>query len=257
MFDLSGEIASVEKTFMVLEIMSELGRPATLKELAEASSLPKATLFRVLQTLAKLGYVDQDEARSRYALTLKMYDLGRGSGHEDLRQLALPMMQALYQRFDETVNLGVLEGLEIIYVHYIETGHALRWQVRPGVRDPFYCTALGRAIVAWLPPARQARLLDRLEIVQRTPSSPARREDVEAILAETRRRGWAEDDEENDTGVVCFGVPILEDGVPIGGLSISVVKSRLTPTLREEMTGALLSLGASDDAKAHKLVARA
>lgn len=248
---MSGEIAAVEKTFKVLEIMSQFERPVTLKELTIACSFPKATLFRILQTLIKLGYVDQDEVRSRYALTLKMYDLGRGSGHEELRQATLPLMNWLHERFDETVNLGVLEGLEILYIHYIETTHALRWQVRPGVRDPFHCTALGRAIVAHMSPERQEKLLQRIDSHPRAPVSKLTRDAVAKILKETRQRGWAEDDEENEKGVVCFGVPIFDGGIVVGGLSISVVKGRLTPALREEMIAALLTRSAEQGALVH------
>jgi DNA-binding IclR family transcriptional regulator len=240
---LSGHIAVVEKTFLVLEAMSELGRSATLQELAETTGLPKATLFRILQTLARLGYVDQDQARSRYGLTLRMYELGRGDGYEDLRQQALPVMEMLHRRFNETVNLGVLQGTHVIYVHYIETTRSIRWQVRPGVRDPFHCTALGRAIAAFLPEKRQRKLLDAMTPVQRTPLSPTDRASVEALLRETAERGWAQDDEENDAGVACFGVPIIDDDMPVAGISLSVVKSRLTPELREEIVSVMEEIG--------------
>ncbi|WP_349364608.1 MAG: IclR family transcriptional regulator [Roseitalea porphyridii] len=236
---MSGHIAVVEKTFLVLEAMSELGRSATLQELAETTGLPKATLFRILQTLARLGYVDQDQARSRYGLTLRMYELGRGDGYEDLRQQALPVMEMLHRRFNETVNLGVLQGTHVIYVHYIETTRSIRWQVRPGVRDPFHCTALGRAIAAFLPEKRQRKLLDAMTPVQRTPLSPTDRASVEALLRETAERGWAQDDEEN----ACFGVPIIDDDMPVAGISLSVVKSRLTPELREEIVSVMEEIG--------------
>jgi DNA-binding IclR family transcriptional regulator len=242
----STTITVVEKTFAVLEAMSELGRRATLKEITEATGLPKPTLYRILQTLVKLGYVDQDHARSLYGLTLRMYELGRGDGFDEVRQRALPAMEALHQQFNETVNLGVLQGTQIMYIHYIETTNSLRWQVRPGMRDPFHCTALGRAIAAFLPEARRQRLLERLVVKPRTAASPRDRAAVEAILDETRKRGWALDDEENDSGVVCFGVPLLEDGVPVAGLSVSVVKSRLTPQLRSNLVAALTRIGAAD-----------
>jgi DNA-binding IclR family transcriptional regulator len=240
---LSGHIAVVEKTFLVLEAMSRLGRSAMLQEIAEATGLPKPTLYRILQTLAKLGYIDQDQARSRYGLTLRMYELGRGDGYADLRQQALPVMERLHERFNETVNLGVLQGTHIVYIHYIETTRNIRWQVRPGVRDPFHCTALGRAIAAFLPEGRQRKLLDGMTLSPRTPLSPTDRETVEAVLRRTAERGWAQDDEENDTGVACFGVPVIEDGMPVAGISVSVVKSRLTQELREEIISVMEEIG--------------
>ncbi len=237
---MSAGIAVLEKTFQVLEAMSDLGRAATLKELSEASGLPKPTLHRILQTLVDLGYVEQDSARSRYSLTLKLFRLGRGDSYEDVKERALPLMEALHRRFDETVNLGVLQGSHIYYLHFIETTQNLRWQVRPGARDPFYCTALGRAIVAHLPAARQEQLVERAVIEQRTPLTPADKGAVRKLLAETTSRGWAHDNEENDLGVACFGVPLFDGDRPIASISISLPKSRLTPKRQAEIVDALL-----------------
>lgn len=241
---MSGRIAVVEKAFQVLEAMSDVGHAVTLKELAEATGLPKATLFRILQTLAHCGYVDQDQARSRYALTLRLFHLGRADSYEDAKELALPLMEALHARFNETVNLGILQGAHIVYAHCIETSQSLRWQVRPGARDPFYSTALGRAIVAFLPARQQARLLDRMEMVSRTPFTPATREQVERLIETVARNGWAFDDQENDIGVVCYGVPLFDNGVPVAAISLSMPKSRLTAALDREIIAALLDIRA-------------
>lgn len=239
---MSARIAVVEKTFQVLEAMSDFGHAVTLKELTEATGLPKATLFRILQTLAQCGYVDQDQARSRYALTLRLFHLGRADSFEDAKALALPLMEALHARFNETVNLGILQGAHIVYAHCIETSQSLRWQVRPGARDPFYSTALGRAIAAFLPERQQARLLDRVEVVGRTPFTPASRAEVIEVLRKVARTGWALDDQETDIGVVCYGVPLIDNGLPVGAISLSIPKSRLTPALDREIVAAMLDI---------------
>lgn len=235
-------IAVLEKAFQVLEAMSDLGRAASLKELGDTCGLPKPTLHRILQTLSDLGYVEQDNARSRYGLTMKLFRLGRGDSYEDVKERALPLMEALHRQFDETVNLGVLQGSYVYYIHFIETTQNLRWQVHPGARDPFYCTALGRAIVAHLPQARQDQLVERAVIEQRTPFTPADRAAVRRLLEQTAARGWAHDDQENDLGVSCFGIPILDGGRPIASLSISLPKIRLTPKRETEIVDALIQL---------------
>lgn len=239
---MSAHIAVVEKAFAVLEAMSDLGRSATLKEVSEITGYPKATLYRVLQTLANLGYVDQDYARSRYLLSTRISELGRGDGYQELRNRALPIMERLHGRFNETINLGVLVGNYVEYVHFIETSRSLRLKVRPGVRDPFHCTALGRAIAAGLPEPRRRKLLAELVIDPNSPASSSTKAEVEAALEEATRRGWAYDDEETDAGVVCFGVPLPGVGTPIAGISVSVVKSRLTKDLRDEIVDALREL---------------
>jgi DNA-binding IclR family transcriptional regulator len=237
---LSTTIAVVEKAFQVLEAMSDLGRAATLKELSEVSGLPKPTLHRILQTLVELNYVEQDNARSRYSLTLKLFRLGRGDSYEDVKERALPLMEGLHRRFDETINLGVLQGSHIYYLHFIETTQNLRWQVRPGARDPFYCTALGRAIVAHLPEPRQDQLVERAVIEQRTPFTPSNKTELRKLLSETAARGWAHDNEENDLGVVCFGIPLLDGDRPLASISISLPKSRLTAKRQAEIVAALM-----------------
>lgn len=239
---MSAGIAVLEKAFQVLEAMSDLGRAASLKELGDTCGLPKPTLHRILQTLSDLGYVEQDNARSRYGLTMKLFRLGRGDSYEDVKERALPLMEALHRQFDETVNLGVLQGSYVYYIHFIETTQNLRWQVHPGARDPFYCTALGRAIVAHLPQARQDQLVERAVIEQRTPFTPVDKAAVRRSLQQTAARGWAHDDQENDLGVSCFGIPILDGGRPIASLSISLPKIRLTPRRETEIVDALIEL---------------
>lgn len=236
---MSTRIAVIEKAFHVLEVMSDIGRAASLKEISEASGLPKATLFRILQTLVHIGYADQDQARSFYALTMRLFHLGRDDSFEEAKEIALPIMEALHARFNETVNLGILQGTSVVYAHCVETNQSLRWQVRPGARDPFHTTALGRAIVSHLPENRRAQLLDRMQLDPRTPFTPQTREQVERILEATRIDGVAHDNQENDLGVVCYGVPLLDEGVPIASLSISVPKSRMTPELDQNIIAAL------------------
>ncbi len=236
-------IASVEKAFRILEVMSAAGAPMTLMDITNGTGLPKPTVFRMLRTLVELGFVDQDQLRKRYDLTLKMYNLGRSNGYDDIREEALPIMQALHDQFDETVNLGILQGGQVLYIHYIETTKSVRWQVRPGVRDTYYSTALGRAIAAYLPERQRKRLLDTVPIVPRTSATPKDAAAVARILDETAARGWAIDDQENDNEVVCLGIPLLDGGQVIAGISITVVKGRMTPALRAEMIEALCRVG--------------
>src|SRR5690606_31914481 len=109
----SMKIAVLEKCFTLLESMADLDRPSSLKDLAAATQLPKATLHRLLQTLLELGYVEQDRSRSNYQITMQLAQLGRSHSFQGLKERALPRMEAIHQRFDETVNLGVLQGAHV------------------------------------------------------------------------------------------------------------------------------------------------
>jgi DNA-binding IclR family transcriptional regulator len=230
----------LEKTFAVLEQMADVGTPVPLKKLTELTGLPKGTTFRILQTLLKLGYVEQDGKNSEYYLTPNLLHLGRSVHYGYFKELALPMMDSLYAEFNETVNLGVLQGLNVYYVHVLETTRALRWQVKPELKDAFFTTALGRSIVAYLPADETDALTSRVTYKKRTPNTISSERELKKELLLTRKRGWAFDNEENDLGVVCIGVPILREGRPIAGISLSIPKSRLSPSLKRAITRSLV-----------------
>jgi len=235
-------IGVLVKSFRVLEIMADMGEPAPLRDIAKAADLPKATLFRVLQTLCALGYVSQIETSGFYYLTSKVTYLGRNARQEDIKMLVLPHMKSLHQSFNETVNLGVLEGTFIYYIAVIEARRALAWRVPTGTRDLFYCTALGRAIVAFLGPAQREALVKHTTLRTRTAHTVMSREKLEAILDQTCRTGIAFDIEENDDGVVCIGAPVFLDDRVVASISVSIPSSRFTPALGEEVRQAYKDL---------------
>jgi DNA-binding IclR family transcriptional regulator len=148
-------------------------------------------------------------------------------------------MERLHRQFNETVNLGVLEGDQISYVACLETTRPLRLMVRPGSRDPFYCTALGRAIVAFLPERDREERVARVKFEARTSKTVRSRPALLKILRETRRRGWAIDDEECDLGVVCLGVPLLDQGTPLAAVSITLPRIRVNPAREREILAQL------------------
>lgn len=235
-------IGVLVKAFRVLETMADMGQPAPLRDIAKASRLPKGTLFRVLQTLCTLGYISQIEASGFYHLTSKVTYLGRNARQEDIKMLVLPHMKSLHQQFNETVNLGVLEGTYVYYIAVTEARRALSWRVPAGTRDLYYCTALGRAIVAHLDPAQRETLLRQTTLKSRTAHTVMSREQLEAILDETARTGTALDLEENDDGVVCIGAPVFVDDTVVASISVSIPSSRFTPALGEEVRQAFRDL---------------
>ena len=238
----------LDKAFLVLETLTELGEPAPLKMISEKTELHKATVHRILTSLTDLGYVAQETGGTKYSVTPRLAHLGRNTYHDDLIAWALPFMERLHAQFNETVNLGVLEGSHVQYLHFIETTKALRWVVKPGGSDPYYSTALGRAVVAFLDEDTQSDLITRTKFEPRTLNTVSTKAELMTILHETKERGWSRELEENDLGVLCFGVPLLADGVPVAALSLSLPKSRLTPAVREQLIEALLDIKARSSA---------
>jgi DNA-binding IclR family transcriptional regulator len=233
-------IAVLTKAFSILEALDRHGGPLALKELSKLTGISKPTTYRILQALATLDYVSQQGNTGWYQLTMQLAELGRRNQYDGLIGGATFVMEDLYAKFNETTNLGTIEGAHVCYLHVLETTQPLRWIVKPGNRDAFHSTALGRAIAAYLPKEEQEELLDAAQMQTGVLATSQGRSAIRTILAETRKRGWAIDNEENDIGVVCFAVPLLENGYPIASISISLPHSRLTPTLREGLVAALL-----------------
>ncbi|MEX2536075.1 MAG: IclR family transcriptional regulator [Trueperaceae bacterium] len=233
---------TIEKGLLVLESLAEFEFPVSLKLLCQKTKVPKPTLYRILQTLLNTGYVSQDGAQGNYAISPKLAEVGNSRRYANLKAGALPLMEGLYNSFNETVNLGVLIGANVQYLHVLETTKPLRWIVRPGAQDAYYCTALGRAIVAFLPQEAQDSLLARSKLEQRTERTPQDTRQLRQILKETRDNGWAVDDEENASGVICFATPLFRGGDPVAAMSVSLPKSRVTAGLKGEIIRALEAL---------------
>jgi DNA-binding IclR family transcriptional regulator len=226
-------IAVLDKAFSILEGFARAGRALTLAELAEESRLPKPTVHRILRSLRDLGYVDQADRRGTYQLSARLISLRDYSRDDAVREKALPLMERLHGAFDETINLGLLEGIYVRYAHVLETTQALRWIVKPGARDVFHTTALGRAIVAHLPVEQQTRLVAKAMAAIPAGRRRAERIRLEKELAATRARGCAFDEEETVTGVACIAIPLTALGDPLAAVSVSIPVNRFPESRRE------------------------
>jgi DNA-binding IclR family transcriptional regulator len=232
-------IAVLDKTFTILEVMARTGRALSLAELAEECRMPKPTVYRILRSLRDLGYVEQLDRGGEYRLSDRLASLREYGRDEAVRDKALPLMQELHAEFDETVNLGLLEGTYIRYAHVIETTQALRWIVKPGARDLFHTTALGRAIVANLPAEQQSRLLTKVCATMPVRGRTLARAKLEKELAITRERGYAIEEQETVEGVACVATPLNPWGEPLAAVSVSVPVHRFPAEQRAALIRAM------------------
>lgn len=234
-------VKPVDKALQVLTSLAEAGQELSLKEICTRVGLPKTTVFRYLYTLGAHGYVAHNSDADLYRLGPRSWQLGQSAQqYARLIELALPLMQALRDRFDETVNLGVLNRTDIVYLGMVESRRALRMQATIGGRDPAYSTSLGKAILAFLPESQRPAHLPPILTPRtaRTLTSPAH---LAQDLALTRQRGYAFDNGENEEGACCIGAPITDaHGHVLAALSISAPASRLPPRLVDEVAQTLI-----------------
>lgn len=214
-------VHAVERAVQLLDVLAR--GDAGVSELARATGLHKATVYRLLVTLRRLGLVQLTPDGTRYRLGLRLVELGgRVLSRLDIREVARPYLAALRDETRLTVHMAVLDGTEVVYIEKLDAPTHLRMASFVGTRNPVYCTALGKAILAALDEPELAELLQRLTFVPRTArtltSVEALRQDLEA----TRARGYSVDNVENEEGIRCVGAPVFgHGGRVVAAISVS------------------------------------
>jgi IclR family KDG regulon transcriptional repressor len=233
-------VAAVLKVFGILQALSE--RPETgISELSVRLSMPKATVYRFLQTMMMLGYVRQEPESERYGLTMKVYELGtKALQRPELVDLAKHHMQILADKTGETIHLGALIESEIIYIHKVDSHHMLGMYSRIGRRAPLHCTAIGKVLMAWEHPERRALVLKGVDFMPYREKTITTIKQYEEELQKVKAQGYAEDQEEFDDHIRCVGIPIFDRlNRPVAGLSISFPTFRYDDALKPEVVAML------------------
>lgn len=233
-------VAAVLKVFAVLQALAERDETG-ISELSVRLAMPKATVYRFLQTMKTLGYVRQEPDTERYGLTMRLFELGsKALQYPDLIELAKGHMQRLADATGETVHLGMLIDSEIIYVHKVDSRHMLGMYSRVGRRAPLHCTAIGKVLMAWEAPARRDVILQGCDFRRYRDKTITDRAAFDAELARTQEQGFGVDREEFDDHIRCIGIPIFDRmNQVIAGLSVSFPSFRYDEAREPELVGML------------------
>ena len=191
-------VPSVHRAFRLLEILSDSFGGLGVSELARRTGWPKSSIHNILVTLAQDGFVAQDPESGRYRMTVKLFSVS-GSVLEriDIRVIAYPFLVKLAEATGETVNLGIMDGSQAIYVDAITGPSAIRANTWPGKRLPIHRTALGKALVAEFPDDRLEAIVKETGLQRSTPNTHMKLRDLKLDLERIRRLGYAVDDEED------------------------------------------------------------
>ncbi len=241
-------VKPVRKALQLLDVLASEGRPLTLSELAERAALPKTTAFRYLYTLRSGGLVAQAEGSDAYAVGHRLAAIpAPEAAIEALKQAALPEMQRLQLRFNETVNLAIVDGDEVVYLAMVGSTRSLRMEAAVGARDPVHSTSLGKAILAARPPEHRLDGLPK-RLARRTPHTLASRAALALDLVRAAERGFALDLEENELGAHCVAVAIAGSAPP-AAISISGPVQRVPVEALPRLGAALIKAAAAIAAK--------
>ena len=217
-------IRAVERVCDLLDLVQRTEAGFTLADVVAATDLPKSSAFRYLATLEERRYVERDLVTGQFRIGPGFLPLR--TRHLDLLlERARPMLEALRDRFGETVNLAVLDGNRTSYAEIVESHKSMRLSARAGDRDPLHCTAVGKAIATLLPAEHLRAILEAEGMPARTDTTIT---DVATFFGEvelTRDRGYAIDDRENEPDGRCVAVPLGEPHMPMA-LSLSAPSAR-------------------------------
>ena len=240
----------LDRALAALDVLANHSAECSLADLCIALKLHKSTVHRLLMVLEQHRLVDRNPETGRYRLGLKLFELGsRAIAMLDLRELAQPYLMRLQLETLETVNLGVLDQGDVLYVAKVDSQRNLRMVGRVGHRYPAYCTALGKAMLAGLPDEEVDAIISRSGLKAKTRTTLTSAEALKADLEQVRARGYAIDDEENEEGARCVGVAVRDHmGRPRAAISVSAPAMRMEGTKLKETAKAVMRV-ASDLAR--------
>jgi len=241
-------VGVTQKMFALLEALSQQPKAGVpLDELTELSGLPKTTVHRLLYSMNKLGYVEQDPVTNLYALSGKFFELGTNAlPYQRLTVVAKPLMQRLLLTFGESVNLAVPQSGALIYILVLESPKAHRVAATVGSYSHLHCTSVGKSIAAYLSAEELQQHLTRHGMPPMTSTTITTFDQFEQELARVRSEGVAADNEENTPGIICCGGPIFSSATkPIAPLSVSgptVRMSQNLPAIKEAVKEAVQTI---------------
>jgi IclR family transcriptional regulator, pca regulon regulatory protein len=219
---------SLERGLAILGVFTP-DRPALgIAELAQRLGLTRSTTHRYVATLARLGYLSQDESTRKYRLGIRVLDLGFAVlGSLELREIAAPYLQRLTVTTGHTSNLAIRDDTDVVLIDRIRGRpgryHHLEFTLHVGSRIPSYCSATGKVLLAFLPLSDLDELLDRIEFLPRGPRTVATRAALTAELGQVRRTGIAVNDEELESGLRSIAVPIRSrSGTVVAAINLAI-----------------------------------
>jgi DNA-binding IclR family transcriptional regulator len=215
-----GSLQSIERAAAMLRLLASGPGPLALGEIAESLGLAKPTAHGLLQTLRRVGFVDQDGHGGKYRIGSALLDLS--GGHLDLNELrshAINWADPLAARTGEAVRVGALQAGGVIVVHHVFRPDDTSQALDVGSTLPAHASALGKALLAYAPNASLMLAKGLPPYSNRTITDPA---ELRSALTVVRARGWATDVEELTVGQAGIAVPIRgHGGLVVGAIGVS------------------------------------
>jgi len=226
---MSEAIRSVERALEVLMCFSNKTPELSMTEISEMVGINKSTIHRLLATLEGKRFVERNPDNGLYRPGIRFIQIAFLTiDHNDLKRVATPFMKSLCNQYQENVNLTILDDDNVVYVEVIESEQRIKLAATPGQHLPAFCTASGKAILAFMPEKEVSKILERgmPKYTSNTINSP---KSYFEDISMTRERGFAISEQEFEEGINAVAAPIFNDEQkPIASVSIAGPAYRCT-----------------------------
>lgn len=204
------DIIALQRGLNLLSLFAKSEGGLTATRVAKLSGLPVSTVHRFLVNLETTGFLVQENT-GVYHLGIACVSIGQAAlAQLDVRRISLPHLRDVNRETRETIHLTVRHGLGAVYVEKLDSPEPLRIYSHIGATVPLHCTAVGKILLAYLPPAEQAGILSALELKRFTAHTVSNVRDLQAQLQRVKRCGYAWDLEEYETHIRCIAGPIWD-----------------------------------------------
>lgn len=222
-------VRAVERALDVLLCFSQDGPNLTLTQISERVGIHKSTVHRLLATLESRRLVQRDHLSGTYHLGSRLMEMAfLVLQSNDLTRLARPYMDGLAAEHRETVDLAVLEGADVVYLQVVESPQRVKLAAAPGQRLPAFCTATGKAFLAYLPEEQVQDILKQ-GLIKYTEHTKVTQQELQQDLRLTRERGFATSEQEYEDGINAVATPILDvNDYPIAAIAVAGPSFRLS-----------------------------
>jgi DNA-binding IclR family transcriptional regulator len=237
------QVQVLDRALAILDMLSSEGPDLALGEISEKLGLHKSTAHRLIMVLERHKLIERNSVNGRYRLGLKLFELGtKAVSQLDLRERARPFLDRLVLETSETVHLGILDDTEVVYLDKVEPARSVRMSSSVGRRNPAYCTAMGKATLAYLPDEQVEAVVRKHGLKAVTANTITSFLELKRELGAIRERGYAVDNEEIEEGVRCVGCVVRNfSGQPVAAISVSGPAFRVTKEKVKGLSGPVIA----------------
>lgn len=234
----SKRVQSIDRAVMILKCFSEKNRELKLTDISDELGLNKSTVHGIITTLKYHGLIDQNEENQKYKLGLYLLELGDiVTRSMDIRKIASPIINDICSKIEETVHLGTLDNMDVVYIDKQESNQSMRIFTTIGARNPAYCTGIGKAMLAYVDSEiLMKQLPEKLE--KYTAYTITEKTEILKELESIRKNGYAMDNEERIEGLTCIASSVFDHtgsakyAISVSGPTIRMTKEKIEETIK-------------------------